>query len=155
MGKLVVKRVTPTNRDFNPDHILHVRTNGSQKHPPEVFYEKNVLKNVTKFTEKKTVPNLSLKKRLWHRCFPVNFANFLWTPFFIEHFRWLLLDVNSERISSQIAKSIIDLTRSSNTDSNDVTISFIAPRYDNLNNKANEVNNRLWNMCNDRNIPPS
>ena len=60
MGKLVVKRVKPTNRDFNPDHILHVRTNGSQKHPPEEFYEKNVLKNVTKFTEKKRLYQISL-----------------------------------------------------------------------------------------------
>ena len=30
-------------------------------------------------------------KRLW--CFPVNFAKFLGTTFFIEHFRWLLLKV--------------------------------------------------------------
>ena len=29
----------------------------------------------------------SLKKRLWHRCFPVNFAKFLRTPFFAEHLR--------------------------------------------------------------------
>ena len=28
--------------------------------------------------------------RLWHRCFLVNFEKFLRTPFFIEHFRWLL-----------------------------------------------------------------
>ena len=28
-----------------------------------------------------------LKKRLWHRCFPENFANFSKTPFFIEHLR--------------------------------------------------------------------
>ena len=31
------------------------------------------------------------KKRLWYRCFPVNFAKFLKTPFFIEHLWWLLL----------------------------------------------------------------
>ena len=31
------------------------------------------------------------KKRLWHRCFPLNFAKFLRTPFFTEHTRWLLL----------------------------------------------------------------
>ena len=31
------------------------------------------------------------KKRLCHRCFPVNFAKFLRTPFFTEHLRWLLL----------------------------------------------------------------
>ena len=30
------------------------------------------------------------KKRLQHRCFPVNFANFLRTFFFKEHLRWLL-----------------------------------------------------------------
>ena len=27
----------------------------------------------------------------WHRCFPVNLANSLRTPFFIEHLWWLLL----------------------------------------------------------------
>ena len=32
-----------------------------------------------------------LKKRPWHRCFPVNFAKFPRTPFFTEHLRWLLL----------------------------------------------------------------
>ena len=31
-----------------------------------------------------------LKKSLWHRWFPVNFAKFLRTPFFAEHLRWLL-----------------------------------------------------------------
>ena len=32
-----------------------------------------------------------LKKRPWHRCFPVNFARVLRTPFIIEHLWWLLL----------------------------------------------------------------
>ena len=32
-----------------------------------------------------------LKKRLWRRCFAVNFVKFLKTPFFIEHLWWLLL----------------------------------------------------------------
>ena len=32
------------------------------------------------------------KERLWHRCFPVNFAKFLRTTFFIEHLWWLLLN---------------------------------------------------------------
>ena len=31
-----------------------------------------------------------LKKRFRHRCFPVNFAEFLRTPFSTEHLRWLL-----------------------------------------------------------------
>ena len=36
-------------------------------------------------------PVTLLKKRLWHRCFPVNFAKFLRTPFLAEHLWWLLL----------------------------------------------------------------
>ena len=34
----------------------------------------------------------SLKKRLWHRSFPVNSFKFLGTPFYIEHLWWLLLN---------------------------------------------------------------
>ena len=37
------------------------------------------------------LPATLLKKRLWHRCFPVNFAKFLRTPFFTKHLWWLLL----------------------------------------------------------------
>ena len=37
-------------------------------------------------------PAILLKKRLWHKCFPVNFVKFLRTPFFIEHLRCLLLN---------------------------------------------------------------
>ena len=36
-------------------------------------------------------PATLLKNRLWHWCFPVNFAKFLRTPFLEEHLRWLLL----------------------------------------------------------------
>ena len=62
-----------------------------------------VLKNFAKFTGKHLSqrfffskvadlrsPSL-LKKRPWHRCFPVNFVKFLRTPFYIEHLWWLLL----------------------------------------------------------------
>ena len=67
--------------------------NKCQKQPPEVFYKKGVLRNFTKFTGKHLCQSLSfnkvadlrpatlLKKRLWHRCFPVNFVKFLRTPF--------------------------------------------------------------------------
>ena len=30
-------------------------------------------------------------RKLWHRCFLLNFAKFLWAPFLTEHLRWLLL----------------------------------------------------------------
>ena len=36
-------------------------------------------------------PATLLKKRLWHSCFPVNFAKFLRTSFLTEHLWWLLL----------------------------------------------------------------
>ena len=39
-------------------------------------------------------PATLLKKRLWRRCFPVNFAKFLRTSIFIEHLWWLLLHIS-------------------------------------------------------------
>ena len=65
---------------------------------------KGVLRNLTKFTGKQLYqrlffnkvadlrPATLLKKRLWHRCFPVNFVKFLRTPLFTEHLWWLLLN---------------------------------------------------------------
>ena len=34
------------------------------------------------------------KKRLWHRCFHMNFAKILRTPFLQDTFGWLLLQIN-------------------------------------------------------------
>ena len=60
---------------------------------PEVFCKKGVLKNFAKFTGKQLRhslffnkvaglrPATLLRKRLWHSCFPLNFAKFLRTPF--------------------------------------------------------------------------
>ena len=36
-------------------------------------------------------PATFFKKKLWHRCFPVNFAKFRRTPFLTVYLRWLLL----------------------------------------------------------------
>ena len=65
---------------------------------------KSVLRNFAKFTgkhlqqslffNKVARPATLLKKRLWHRWFPVNFAKFLRTPFLIEYLSWLLLYIN-------------------------------------------------------------
>ena len=64
---------------------------------PELFCKKDVLKNFVKLTGKHLrqslffnkvadladlSPATLLKKRLWHRCFPVNFAKFLRTSFY-------------------------------------------------------------------------
>ena len=62
-------------------------------------------------------------------------------------------DLRTEKTSSQIAKSAIDLTTSLKNNGNSVIVSGIVPRFHNLNNKATEVNNRLVLMCAERNIP--
>ena len=68
-----------------------------------MFCKKGVLRNFATFTGKHLCqslffnklaglrPSALLKKRLWHKCFPVKLAKFLRTPFFTEHLRWLLL----------------------------------------------------------------
>ena len=43
-------------------------------------------------------PATLLKKRLWHRSFPLNFAEFLRTPFFIEHFPRVLLKLKESNL---------------------------------------------------------
>ena len=69
------------------------------------FIIKGVLKNFSKFTGKHLCQSLFsnkvaglrpatlFKKRLWRRCFPVNFAKFLRAPFIVKHLRWLLLSL--------------------------------------------------------------
>ena len=59
--------------------------------------KKGVLGNFAKFAGKHLCQSLFLnkvaglrlatllKKRIWHRCFPVNFAKFLRAPFVTEH----------------------------------------------------------------------
>ena len=83
---------------------------------PEVFFKKGVLKNFTKFTGKHLCQSLFfnkvagrpatlLKKRLWHRCFPVNFVKFLRTPISIEHLWWLLLPLPLQMQLSKTQKT--------------------------------------------------
>ena len=68
-----------------------------QKQPPEVFREKGLLRYFAEFIEKHMyrVPFLiklqALKKRPWYRCFPLNFAKFLRTPFLHNTSERLLL----------------------------------------------------------------
>ena len=74
--------------------------NSSQKQPSEVFCNKRCSKGF---------PATLLKKRLWHRCFPMNFAKFLRTPFFTEHLWSLRLNSYShdeEKCTEYKAKRI-------------------------------------------------
>ena len=68
-----------------------------------MFCKKGFSRNFAKFTGKQLRQSLFLnevaglnpvtllKKRLWYRSFPVDFAKFLRTPFLVEHLWWLLL----------------------------------------------------------------
>ena len=68
-----------------------------------MFCKTGALRILTKFTGKNLHQSLFFnkvaglksavlsKKRLWHRCFPVNFVKFVRTPFYIEHLWWLFL----------------------------------------------------------------
>ena len=83
----------------------------SRSSRPEVFCKKDVLKNFAKFTGKHLWqsaffnkvaglrPKTLLKIKLWHRCFPVNFAKTLRIPFFIEHLWWLLLSLHWSHVN--------------------------------------------------------
>ena len=68
------------------------------KQPPQVFSRKAVYENFAKFCKTPVPESLFynqachfIKKTLWHRCFPVNFAKFLTRPFFQNTAGWLLL----------------------------------------------------------------
>ena len=89
---------------FN-EYCINVVEKSSSKRSslPEVFCKKGVLRNFAKFTGKhlcqsfifNKVTGLGsatlLKERFWHRCFPINFAKFLRTSFYIEQLWRLLL----------------------------------------------------------------
>ena len=47
-----------------------------------------------------------VKRRLQHRCFPVNITNFLRTSFFIEHLWWLLLNLLQNLLEITVKKII-------------------------------------------------
>ena len=84
-----------------------------------MFYKKGVLKNFAKFTGKHTwqspfsnkltdpTPAPVSKKKLWHRCFPVDFAKFVRAPFFIEHLGWLQDIVKHNYSSANLRNYVI------------------------------------------------
>ena len=53
-----------------------------------------------------------IKKRLQHRCFPVNIAKFLRTAFFIEHLRWLLIKNDSFKGTNILKLKLVKICNS-------------------------------------------
>ena len=87
---------------------------------PEVFLE------ISQIHRKTPVPESLLKKRLWPRCFPVNFAKFQRTPFVTEHFRWLLL-------SLRLRPSFSSCTNRWNTQCCSLWQKYLTPKIEVLN----------------------
>ena len=71
---------------FYDRNIMFVQKRSSHR---RCSVRKGVLTNFSKFTGKLLCQSLRpatlFKKRLWHSCFPVNFAKFLGTPFLQKH----------------------------------------------------------------------
>ena len=105
-GRLLLKiklLLIHNSEKTTPIYLSNCLTWNTRSSRLDVFCEKGVLKNFVKITEKHLCQSLFLnkvagvspatllKKRPWHRCFPVNFAKYLRTLFFTEHLRWLPL----------------------------------------------------------------
>ena len=84
-------------------HLATIKKHINQKQPPELFCKKGLHANLAKFAVKHICQSLFLnkvsglrtatllKKKLWQRCFPVNYAKLFKSNFFIEQLWWLLL----------------------------------------------------------------
>ena len=85
---------------YNYEHLLQKQE--SKKRRTKAFAQKYSVKKVfleiLQNSQGNNLPCQSLrsatllKKRLWHSCFPVNFAKFLRIPFVTEHLMWQLLE---------------------------------------------------------------
>ena len=51
-------------------------------------------------------PAMLLKKTLWHKYFPVNFAKFLRVPFYIERLWWLLLTYQEDYLGLSLLEQL-------------------------------------------------
>ena len=97
--------VCDTIRYLVPEVCLHRKWKSGtifQKQPPEVLYKKGVLRNFTKLC---LSPATLLKKRLWHRCFPLDFAKFVRTPFLQNNSGRLLLSLLERKSKSEQYKA--------------------------------------------------
>ena len=82
MGKHTptIRGLLPTNCLSVFDHFVVLALKGLsieywQEQSPKVLFKKGALKNFANFAGKYLSKSL-IKKRLWRKCFPLNFANF-------------------------------------------------------------------------------
>ena len=61
-------------------------------------------------------------------------------------------DLRSSQDPETIAKNIIDIAKSGTTNKNEILVSSIVPRRDNLNSKGRQLNNILQKLCVENNL---
>ena len=100
----LVKTILDGDKKFGNDSKFKILTATIRSTHQRCSMKKGVLRNFTKFTGKHLCQSLFfdkvaglrpatlLKKRLWHRCFAVNFAKILRTPFLQNTSAQLLLN---------------------------------------------------------------
>ena len=97
-GKLLFLKQFPENYSRNNFFLKRLsKLIDVQKQSSRGDLYKVVFGNFAKFTGKRSPrPATLFKKRLWHRCFPVNFEKFLRAPFLTDHLRCMLLDIHKK-----------------------------------------------------------
>ena len=65
---------------------------------------KKVFLEISQNSQENTCARVFIKKRLWQRCFPLNFVKFLRILFFIEQLWWLLLEKFTSQYGSWISQ---------------------------------------------------
>ena len=88
--RLKISFIIYTEMGFRLYHYLNVIEAATRRCSVKKMFLK-VLQNWQENTWSESRPATLVKKRLWHRYFPVNFTKFLRTPFLTKHFRWRLL----------------------------------------------------------------
>ena len=61
-------------------------------------------------------------------------------------------DLRSSQDPETIAKNIIDIAKNSSTNKNEILVSRIVPRQDNLDSKGRQANNILQKLCMENNF---
>ena len=81
---LLCKTKTVAHRCFVKKQFLEISQNSQESTCVRISFLINL-------QERDLKPTTLLRKRVWHRCYPVNFAKFLRTSFLTEHLCWMII----------------------------------------------------------------
>ena len=85
--------ILPHFIQFSKQILFFIAVKDDNQKQPFADVLQNSCQNFATFTGKHLYWNNFMKKRLQHRCFSLNIANFFGKAFLIKQLRWLLLDI--------------------------------------------------------------